>query len=102
MQDIVRDDGRHDGARKQPVSSSNSVGVAFPQPRVEVRSASTLGAIYKRWSNAVSVALSRMRYPQWANNPKISVSDRISLQKILVLGHKSTKKILVSGGNLAK
>ena len=30
----------------------NSVGVAFPQPRVEVRSASTLGAIYKRWSNA--------------------------------------------------
>ena len=25
----------------------NSVGVAFPQPRVEVRSASTLGAIYK-------------------------------------------------------
>ena len=38
----------------------------------------------------VSVALSRRRYQQWANNPKISVSDRISLQKILVLGHKST------------
>ena len=46
--------------------------------------------------NAVSVALSRRRYPQWANNQKISVSDRISLQKILVLGHKSIKKILVS------
>ena len=29
--------------RKQPASSGNSVGVAFPQPRVEVRSASTLG-----------------------------------------------------------
>ena len=45
----------------------NSVGVAFPQPRVEVRSASTLGAIYKRWSNAVSVALSRRRYTQSDN-----------------------------------
>ena len=48
----------------------NSVGVAFPQPRVEVRSASTLGAIYKRWSNAVSVALSRRRYPQQDNGLK--------------------------------
>ena len=48
----------------------NSVGVAFPKPRVEVRSASTLGAIYKRWSNAVSVALSRRRYPQQDNGLK--------------------------------
>ena len=56
--------------RKQPASSGNSVGVAFPQPRVEVRSASTLGAIYKRWSNAVSVALSRRRYPQQDNGLK--------------------------------
>ena len=30
------------------VSSSNSVGVALPQPRVEVRSASTLGIGTKR------------------------------------------------------
>ena len=64
MQDIVRDDGRHDGARKQPVSSSNSVGVAFPQPRVEVRSASTLGIYMIRYSNSVGVAISRRRYTQ--------------------------------------
>ena len=91
------------GSTAQTVRTpGNSVGVALPQPRVEACSASTLGIDTKKDSNAVSVALSRRRYPQWANNPKISVSDRISLQKILVLGHKSTKKILVSGGNLAK
>ena len=38
--------------RKTVRTPGNSVGVAIPQPRVEVRSASTLGAIYKRWSNA--------------------------------------------------
>ena len=43
-------------------SPGDSVGVAFPQPRVEVRSASTLGIYIIRWSNAVSVALSRRRY----------------------------------------
>ena len=40
----------------------NFVGVAISQPRVEVRSASTLGAVRKNDSNAVSVALSRRRY----------------------------------------
>ena len=60
------------------------------------RKHATLGTRPHHHGNAVSVALSRRRYPQWANNPKISVSDRISLQKILVLGHKSTKKISVS------
>ena len=30
----------------------NSVGVALPQPRVEVLSASTLGIYIIRWSNA--------------------------------------------------
>ena len=42
----------------------NSVGVAISQPRVEVRSASTLGKDKKRESNAVSIAISRRRYPQ--------------------------------------
>ena len=45
-------------------SSSNSVGVAISQPRVEACSASTLGIYIIRCSNAVSVALSRRRYPQ--------------------------------------
>ena len=44
--------------RKQPASSGNSVGVAFPQPRVEVRSASTLGIYIIRCSNSVGVAIS--------------------------------------------
>ena len=42
----------------------NSVGVAFPQPRVEVRSASTLGIYIIRCSYSVRVAISRRRYLQ--------------------------------------
>ena len=48
-------------------SNSNSVGVAIFQPRVEVRCASTLGKFEKEDSNAVSVALSRRRYPHQLN-----------------------------------
>ena len=58
--------------RKQPASSGNSEpkvtgaaraarkgnGVTFPQPRVEVRSASTLGIYIIRCSNSVGVAIS--------------------------------------------
>ena len=44
------------------LSSGNSVGVAISQPRVEVRSASTLGIGTKKDSNSVGVALSRRRY----------------------------------------
>ena len=45
----------------------NSEGVAISQPRVEACSASTLGIHIIRCSNAVSVALSRRRYPQQDN-----------------------------------
>ena len=45
-----------------PVSSGNSVRVAFSQPRVEGRSTSTLDQDIKRDSNAVSIAVSRRRY----------------------------------------
>ena len=48
----------------------NSVGVAISQPRVEVRSVSTLGKDKKRESNAVSIAISRRRYPQQVNGQK--------------------------------
>ena len=48
-------------------SSGNSEGVAISQPRVEACSASTLGIHIIRCSNAVSVALSRRRYPQQDN-----------------------------------
>ena len=48
----------------QSAPSGNSVGVAISQPRVEACSASTLGIYVIRCSNAVSVALSRRRYPQ--------------------------------------
>ena len=44
------------------LSSGNSVGVAISQPRVEVRSASTLGIGTKKDSNSVGVAFSRRRY----------------------------------------
>ena len=46
-------------------------GVAFPQPRVEGRSASTLGLDIKRDSNSVGVALSRRRYPNANPSPPI-------------------------------
>lgn len=49
------------------VSSSNSVGFALSQPRVEVRCVSTLGKIEKEDSNSISVALSRWRYPHQLN-----------------------------------
>ena len=42
----------------------NSVGVAISQPRVEARSASTLGIIPHPLSNSTGVALSRRRYHQ--------------------------------------
>ena len=42
----------------------NSVGVAISQPRVEVRSASTLGKYIIMFSYSVRVAISRRRYPQ--------------------------------------
>ena len=45
----------------------NSVGVAISWPRVEVRSASTLGTYIIRCSNSVGVAFSRRRYPQQDN-----------------------------------
>ena len=45
----------------------NSVGVAISQPRVEVRSASTLGTCIIRCSNSVGVAFSRRRYLQQDN-----------------------------------
>ena len=47
-----------------PASSSNSVGVAISKPRVEVRSASTLGKNTTLLSYSVRVAISRRRYPQ--------------------------------------
>ena len=45
----------------------NSVGVAISKPRVEVRSASTLGIDAKKESNSVGVAFSRRRYLQQDN-----------------------------------
>gem|GEM_PF-1218084 len=50
------------GKARMGLSSGNSVGVAISQPRVEVRSASTLGIGTKEDSNSVGVALSRRRY----------------------------------------
>ena len=43
----------------------NSVGVAITKPRVEVRSASTLGIDIIRCSNSVGVAFSRRCYIQF-------------------------------------
>ena len=61
--DLTPDNGI--GSTAQTVRTpGNSVGVAISQPRVEVRSASTLGIGTKKGSNAVSVAFSRRRYPQ--------------------------------------
>ena len=47
-----------------PASSSNSVGVAITQPRVEGRSTSTLGMNTTLLSYSVRVAISRRRYAQ--------------------------------------
>ena len=51
------------------LSSGNSVGGAISQPRVEVRSASTLGIDTEKDSNAVGVALSRRRYSRLDSIP---------------------------------
>ena len=60
--DLTPDNGI--GSTAQTVRTpGNSVGVTISQPRVEVRSASTLGIGTKKDSNAVSVAISRRRYP---------------------------------------
>ena len=48
----------------QYAPEGNSVGVAISQPRVEVRSASTLGIIPHPLSNSTGVALSQRRYHQ--------------------------------------
>ena len=54
-----------DKPRNWPLASSgNSVGVTITQPRVEVRSASTLGKYIIMFSNSVRVAISRRRYSQ--------------------------------------
>ena len=53
------------------VSSGNSEGVAISQPRVEGRSTSTLGIHIVRYSNAVSIAISRRRYPN--ANPSLPI-----------------------------
>ena len=61
-----------------PVSSGNSVGVAFSQPRVEGRSTSTLGIYIIRCSNSVGVAISRRRYPQQDNGQEwVSGNNKI-------------------------
>ena len=52
------------------LTPGNSVGVAISQPRVEGRSTSTLDQDIKRDSNAVSIAISRRRYPQQDNGQK--------------------------------
>ena len=65
-----------------PTSSSNSEGVAITQPRVEGRSASTLGMNHTLLSYSVRVAISRRRYhgrKQGFNcgiNPLITASIR--------------------------
>ena len=59
--DLTPDNGI-DNTAQTVRTPGNSVGVAISQPRVEVRSASTLGIGTKKGSNAVSVAISRRRY----------------------------------------
>ena len=67
--DLTPDNGI--GSTAQTVRTpGNSVGVVITQPRVEVRSASTLGIGAKKGSNAVSVAFSRRRYLQQDNGKK--------------------------------
>ena len=57
----------------------NSVGVAISQPRVEVRSASTLGKDKKRESNAVSIAISRRRF-LWQDNGQVWVDGNNKIE----------------------
>ena len=53
----------------EPVSSSNSVGVAFPQPRVAGEDRYP-GYQPHEHGNSVGVAISRRRYPQQDNGLK--------------------------------
>ena len=57
----------------QYAPEGNSVGVAISQPRVEVRSASTLGIIPHHLSNSVGVAISRRRYHQSSEMEAIAI-----------------------------
>ena len=83
-----------------PVSSGNSVGVAFSQPRVEGRSTSTLGKDIKRDSNAVSIAISRRRYHNAI--PSLPISRGIIQLSITPTAKRNSYRVAILVGALPR
>ena len=85
------------GKARMGLSSGNSVGVAISQPRVEVRSASTLGIGTKKDSNSVGVALSRRRYRSRNISGTVANNTIITNKQ----GDTKTQKVVVTAVGFA-
>ena len=83
-----------------PVSSGNSVGVAFSQPRVEGRSTSTLGIYIIRCSNSDGVAVSRRRYHN--ANPSLSICREIIQLSITPTAKRNSYRVAILVGQLPR
>ena len=83
-----------------PVSSGNSVGVAFSQPRVEGRSTSTLGIYIIRCSNSDGVAVSRRRYHN--ANPSLSICRGIIQLSITPTAKRNSYRVAILVGALPR
>ena len=83
-----------------PVSSGNSVGVAFSQPRVEGRSASTLGIYIIRCSNSDGVAVSRRRYHNAI--PSLPISRGIIQLSITPTAKRNSYRVAILVGALPR
>ena len=79
----------------------NSVGVAFPQPRVEVRSASTLGIYIIMFSYSVRVAISRRRYH--CRNSSLCYPIYMTLpigNKVIIFLYRRSRTFFTANGGL--
>ena len=79
----------------------NSVGVAITKPRVEVRSASTLGIYIIRYSYSVRVAISRRRYH--GRNSSLCYSIYMTLpidNKVIIFLYRRSRTFFTANGGL--
>ena len=79
----------------------NSVGVAFPQPRVEVRSASTLGIYIIMFSYSVRVAISRRLYH--GRNSSLCYPIYMTLpkgNKVIIFLYRRSRTFFTANGGL--
>ena len=88
------------GKARMGLPSGNSVGVAISQPRVEGRSASTLGIYIIRCSNSVGVAVSRRRYHNAI--PSLPISRGIIQLSITPTAKRNSYRVAILVGTLPR